>query len=92
MPEEVLFEVESTRTRGEIASFLRTVADNLEAGEPISFSSGDQSLTVEPPARPTFEIKVERETSASSGRSELGVEFELEWDEDGGASHDISIE
>ena len=83
MPEEVLFEVERTQDRAEIADMLRSVADKLDAGESITLTAGDQSVTMDPPARPTFEIKAERETSSGGGPGELSIEFELEWDENG---------
>ena len=83
MPEEVLFKSESDQSRSEIASFLRQIADNLEAGKAITLKAGDQSVTMDPPDRPTFEVKAERETG--SGPAELSVEFELEWDENGGS-------
>ena len=83
MPEEVLFKSESKQSRADIASYLRTVADKLDSGEAITLTAGDQSVTMEPPASPTFEVKAEREGPA--GRpGELSIEFELEWDEDGG--------
>mgnify|MGYP000639853596 CR=1 FL=1 len=83
MPEEVLFESESGQTREDIAAYLRTVADALERGDPITLRAGGESVTMEPPARPTFEVKAEREGPAA-GPGELSIEFELEWDEDGG--------
>jgi len=93
MPEEVLFEVEQRRAREEIAATLRDVADSLEAGESLTFSAGDDSITVSPPARPTFELKVERETAAGAETGELSVELELEWDEDGtdGSDADLTV-
>ncbi len=81
MPEEVLFKSESQQTRSEIATAFRQIADALDAGDPLSLKAGDQSVTMEPPHRPTFEVKAERETG--SGSAELSVEFELEWDENG---------
>lgn len=81
MPEEVLFKSESDQERTEIASLLRRVADNLDAGDAITLKAGGESVTLEPPARPTFEVKAEREGPAD-GPGELSVEFELEWDED----------
>ncbi|WP_458187527.1 amphi-Trp domain-containing protein [Haladaptatus sp. NG-WS-4] len=80
MPEEVLFETEATQSRGDVATYLRTVADKLESGEAITLNAGSQTVTLDPPARPVFEVKAERETS-SGGRSEMSVEFELEWKE-----------
>ncbi len=91
MPEEVLFESERAQSRNEIASYLRTVADSLEAGESITLSSGDQSVTMDPPARPTFEVKAEREGPADRP-GELSVEFELEWDENGDDDGELRIE
>ena len=89
--EEVLFESERRMNRSEIADLLRTVADNLDAGDAISLSAGESSYSVDVPNRPTFEVKVERETGSSG--SELSVEFEMEWDENGGDDGgDLSIE
>ncbi len=81
MPEEVLFKFERRMDNSEIAEYLRTVADTLESGGELTLEAGSDSVTMEPPARPTFEIKAERETSSSGGDAELSVEFELEWDE-----------
>ncbi|MFW5956462.1 MAG: amphi-Trp domain-containing protein [Halorhabdus sp.] len=91
MPEEVLFETEQTMTRADIASYLRTVADNLDSGAAVTLSAGEQSITLEPPASPTFEVKAERE-GPTDGPGELSIEFELEWDEDGGDGGELSIE
>ena len=84
MPEDVLFEVEQHRSRAEIAAVLRDVADRLEAGEAVTVGAGENSVTVDPPERPEFEIKVEREYAKGASSGELSIEFELEWDEDGG--------
>jgi amphi-Trp domain-containing protein len=81
MPEETLFESESHQTRGEVADYLRAVADALEAGGELTLSAGGQSISVDPPNRIEFEVEVEREGPAG-GSGELSVEFELEWDED----------
>ena len=80
MPEEVLFKFERSMDTAEIADYLRAVADNLEHGEELTIEAGGESVTMAPPARPTFEIKAERETE-SGEPPELSIEFELEWDE-----------
>lgn len=93
MPEETLFVDERRQTRDEIASYLRTVADKLEAGGAITLSAGEQSVTVEPPDRPTFEVKVERETTRGAEAGELSIELELEWDEgESSGGGDLTIE
>lgn len=83
MPEEVLFKSESDQSREEIATYLRRVAEKLEQGDAITLKSGSESVTMEPPTRPTFEVKAERE-GPTDGPGELSIEFELEWDENSG--------
>lgn len=78
MPEEVLFESESVQSRAEVAGYLRAVADNLDAGEPVTLRAGGETVTLDPPASVTFEAKAEREGS-TDGTGELSLEFELEW-------------
>ena len=90
--EDVLFETETNLSRSEIATYLRTVADNLDGGEPITLRSGDEEVTLDPPERPTFEVKAEREGPAE-GNGELSIEFELEWGEgDHGEGGELEIE
>lgn len=95
MPEDVLFESESTQSRDEIASYLRSVAEKLEQGGAITLKAGSESVTMDPPVRPTFEVKAEREGPAD-GVGELSIEFELEWadndESEDGRSGDLEIE
>ncbi|WP_227376343.1 amphi-Trp domain-containing protein [Haladaptatus halobius] len=79
MPEEILFKSERTQSRDEIANYLRTVAEKLETGDAITLRAGEESVTLDVPTRPTFEVKAEREIEGNE--TELSVEFELEWDE-----------
>ena len=88
--EEVLFKTEERQSRAAIAELLRAVADKLESGDPITLSAGEESLTLDVPENPTFEVKAERETEGSG--TELSVEFELEWDENGGERGSLDIE
>ncbi len=87
--EETLFVTERRQSRAEIASHLRSVADALDAGEPVTLSSGTESVTLEIPDRAEFEVKAERETD--DGDPELSVEFEIEWHENG-SNGDFVIE
>jgi amphi-Trp domain-containing protein len=89
MPEEVLFKSESAQSRAEIASYLRSVAEKLERGGSITLTAGSESVTMDPPARPTFEVKAERE-GPTDGPGELSIEFELEWDENSEGASDSS--
>jgi len=93
MPEEVLFETEERRSRTEITSYLRTLADKLDADGRITLTAGDQSVTVDPPERPAFEVKAERE-GPTDAPGKLSIEFEIEWDEGDGDGNggELSIE
>jgi amphi-Trp domain-containing protein len=95
MPEETLFKSEQDQSREQIATYLRTVAGKLDSGAEITLSSGGDSVTLQPPAQPTFEVKAERE-GPTDGPGELSIEFELEWDEDSEGksqgSKELSIE
>ncbi|QPV62548.1 amphi-Trp domain-containing protein [Halosimplex litoreum] len=92
MVETVLFEDERRLTRTDVASYLRTIADRLETGEPLTLETGADSATVDVPREVEFEVKVEREGPAD-GVGELGLELELEWNEDAEMSGDsLSIQ
>lgn len=91
MPEEVLFKSEQVQTRADIATYLETVAGKLREGGSITLRSGDESVTLDPPEQPTFEVKAEREGPVD-GPGELSIEFELEWDENGDSASGLAIE
>jgi amphi-Trp domain-containing protein len=91
MPEKVLFETEHRQRREDVATYLRTVADKLDSGGSITLESGDQSVTMDPPAEVEFEVKAERE-GPTDAPGELSIELELEWDEDAdGSDGSLSI-
>jgi len=90
MPEEVLFKSEQRMSREQIASYLQTVVDKLNAGEGVTLKAGGDSVTLDPPAKPTFEVKAERE-GPTDGPKELSIEFELEWPEDGNEGGELEI-
>ncbi|MFD1632806.1 amphi-Trp domain-containing protein (plasmid) [Haloplanus ruber] len=92
MSEETLFEFERDMDVAEVAQYLRTVAEHLEAGDEFTLESGSESVTLTAPSRVEFEVEVERETSTSGGSAEIELEFELEWDENGADTGDLSIE
>ena len=76
MSDETVHASETTRTRRGIATYLRRLADRLDRGEPLP-ADEEQTVTVSPPADPTFEVQVEREGD------EVALELELAWTETG---------
>lgn len=79
MSEEILFEFEQSMSRADAAAYLRSVAEKLEGDGALQLTAGGQSQTVDVPDHLTFEVKVERESRRSG--AEIGVEFEMEWNE-----------
>lgn len=77
MPEEVLFKLENKQSQEKIASYLRKVADNLDSEVAINLKADSESVTLNLPPRPTFEVKAEREGPAGK-MTERSIEFEIE--------------
>ena len=78
--DETPLETEEPRSRAEIARVLGEVAAALAGDGPVTLESDGESVTVQPPARPTFEIEVEREVE--DGTTETSIEFEIEWNDE----------
>jgi amphi-Trp domain-containing protein len=94
MPEQTLFESETDLSRADVAAYFRAFAEKLESGDDVTLSAAGESVTVAIPDTVEFEVEVEREGKEGKP-GELSVEFELEWDEDGGddaGGGDLSIE
>jgi amphi-Trp domain-containing protein len=89
MTETVLFETERMSSLADVATYLRTVADKLGDGEPVTLESGGDSVTLDPPDTVEFEVKAEHE--GPEGAGELSLELELEWDENASSDGDGSL-
>ena len=78
MPEETLFEFEQEMTTGDVADYLRTVADKLDGGEEFTLDAGGDSITLAPPGRVEFEVEPEgfvraRTIMLESARANEGI-------------------
>jgi len=83
--EETVFESEGRMSRPEIAEYLRAVAESLARGASTTLTSGEQSVSLDVPEEPTFEVKVEHE-GPEGAMTERSIELEIEWDEAEAAS------
>lgn len=92
MPEETLFKKEDRMSNKEIAKYLKEISEKIATGKKTTFRSGNQSTTIETPTKPMFELKIERETSISNGKSDISLEIQLEWDENGQKTPELEIE
>jgi amphi-Trp domain-containing protein len=74
--EKVLLKSEERKSLGEVAIFLRQLADKVESGQ-VTLQQADTELSFELPGMVTLEVKVEEEDK--KGRTKFDLEVEIEW-------------
>jgi len=72
MSDDTIYEGEETRSRRGLATYFRRLARRLSRGEPVP-ADEEQTVTVEMPADPDFEVEVEQQDDVVS------LEIEVEW-------------
>lgn len=78
MPDDTLYESEQDLSRADVATYLRTLADELDGSGELDFSSGEEPVTIQVPDHVEFEVELERESN-DRGSSEISLELEMEW-------------
>ncbi len=86
-----LFHVKDRRDRAEIAAYLRQIAEKLEAGDPVTLSTGEQSVELVLPEYADFEVQVEEERSFRSRNGVTSLEMEIKWSDDQDEPRDLEI-
>ncbi len=82
MPDETIHESRRTRSRRAIATYMRRVADALGRGEPVP-ADDEETVLVDPPTDPEFEVAVERDGD------ELSLGLEVVWS---AAEGDVNVD
>jgi amphi-Trp domain-containing protein len=72
-----LFKSEERRSSGEVAAFLRELADKVESGQ-VVLRQGSEEITLSLPASLILEIQVEDEEKGRKG-IQHSLEVELKW-------------
>lgn len=75
--ETVLFSSKETRSRADISTFLREVADRMDTGR-ITLRQGPNELVLDLPSQMVLELKVEDEEKRRKG-TQHSLEIELKW-------------
>jgi len=75
-------ETEEQKTRSEIASYLRNLADQLDSGGNISLELGNQSVSLNPTEPITFKLEGESDWRQGDPQAKQSIEFELVWRRD----------
>jgi amphi-Trp domain-containing protein len=72
-------ETEETRTRAGVASYLRELADQLDADGPVTLELGADRVTLDPTDEITFKLEGESDWSTGDTEAKQSIEFELVW-------------
>jgi amphi-Trp domain-containing protein len=72
-------ETEEQRTRTEVATYLRELADQLDEGGPVTLELGDQRVTLDPTEPVTFKLEGESDWTEGDTEAKQSIEFELVW-------------
>ncbi|WP_440991607.1 amphi-Trp domain-containing protein [Haloarchaeobius baliensis] len=72
-------ETEEQRTRGEVADYLRELADQLDGSEPVTLQLGGDRVSFDPTDDITFKLEGESDWSEGDTEAKQSIEFELVW-------------
>lgn len=72
-------ETEAEKTRSEIASYLRELADQLDGDGDITLQLGGQQVQLNPTDPVTFKLEGESDWSEGDTEAKQSIEFELVW-------------
>ncbi|MEF8973512.1 MAG: amphi-Trp domain-containing protein [Haloarcula sp.] len=72
-------ETEAERTRSEIASYLRELADQLDGDGAVTLELGGERVRLDPTNPVTFKLEGESDWSEGDTEAKQSIEFELVW-------------
>ncbi|MFC7018889.1 MULTISPECIES: amphi-Trp domain-containing protein [Haloarcula] len=72
-------ETEAEKTRSEIASSLRDLAEQLDGDDAVTLELGRQQVQLDPTNPVTFKLEGESDWSEGDTEAKQSIEFELVW-------------
>jgi len=72
-------ETEAEKTRSEIASYLRELADQLDGDGAVTLELGGKQVQLDPTNPVTFKLEGESDWSEGDTEAKQSIEFELVW-------------
>lgn len=72
-------ETEEQKTRAEVATYLRQLADQLDAAGDVTLDLGGERVTLDPTEPITFKLEGESDWSEGDAEAKQSIEFELVW-------------
>jgi amphi-Trp domain-containing protein len=72
-------ETEAEKTRSEVASYLRELADQLDADGDVTLELGGRQVRLNPTNPVTFKLEGESDWAEGDTEAKQSIEFELVW-------------
>ncbi|WP_436928113.1 amphi-Trp domain-containing protein [Halosimplex amylolyticum] len=72
-------ETEAEKTRSEIASYLRELAEQLDGDDAVTLELGGKQVQLGPTNPVTFKLEGESDWSEGDTEAKQSIEFELVW-------------
>jgi len=72
-------ETEEQKTRAEVASYLRDLADQLDGDDDVTLDLGGTTVQLHPTDPVTFKLEGESDWSDGDTEAKQSIEFELVW-------------
>ncbi len=72
-------ETEAEKTRSEIASYLRELAEQLDGDDAVTLGLGGKQVQLDPTNPVTFKLEGESDWSEGDTEAKQSIEFELVW-------------
>jgi len=72
-------ETEEQKSRAEIATYLRDLADQLDGGGDVTLDLGGTGVQMSPTEPVTFKLEGESDWSQGDTEAKQSIEFELVW-------------
>jgi amphi-Trp domain-containing protein len=84
-------ETEAQKTRGEVASYLRQLADQLDEGGAVTLELGNQRVELDPADPITFKLEGESDWTEGDTEAKQSIEFELVWRQEAQTAEEGSL-
>ena len=72
-------ETETEMTRSEVATYLRELADDLDAGGAVTLELGASRVRLDPADPITLKLEGESDWSTGDAEAKRSIEFEMVW-------------
>jgi amphi-Trp domain-containing protein len=72
-------ETEEKKTRAEVATYLRQLADQLDEDGAVTLDLGGQQVTLDPTEPITFKLEGESDWTEGDAEAKQSIEFEMVW-------------